>query len=485
VYVLASLARNLLAGLRLAFLLPVRSLDFRVDAAQLVLITFLSAVIDVGTDYLRAGPGPSFSITGLYGEIYAFGLLLLTAAVLAMARRLPSLLLSVPIIVLAAFPAIQLAHLIPWALKSVLEPFPFVLGAFDDFMYLWMAIVCVRAVYIALEGRGIWRWLVALAGGALVYAPILFGPLVGPLDAWWQAADAPPPGGMSPASEAVLAAQDFLLDHALDALEESRPGRADLYFVGFAPDSRRDGFRLDVEAAQQVMDERWDTGNRSLVLANNAATVAQHPFATLTYLRKTLNELGDIIDPDEDVVMVYLTGSAGADHALAAVHPPLDLVALTPQGLSQLLDAAGIRFRVIVVSTCYAGAWLEPLKDDESAVIVSSPADVASTDCRGSSEPTSFGTAFFTKGMRRADTLPAAFKIAQESLGAKAPKPEMWIGPTIAARLKALGRGGGSIGTPAVFRHRDRGPIGTNTSFQPRHRDRFIGLAGLRRLRGN
>ena len=92
-YVLASLARNLLAGLRLAFLLPVRSLDFRVDAAQLVLITFLSAVIDVGTDYLRAGPGPSFSITGLYGEIYAFGLLLLTAAVLAMARRLPSLLL--------------------------------------------------------------------------------------------------------------------------------------------------------------------------------------------------------------------------------------------------------------------------------------------------------------------------------------------------------------------------------------------------------
>lgn len=456
-YALVSLARNLLAGLRLAFLMPVRGLDFRVDVLQLLLITLISAVIDVGTDYVRAGPGASFALSGLYGEVYAFGLLLITSVIIAVATRRPAMLISVPLIVLAAFPAIQLAHLLPTYVSSALEAFPAVLGGYDDFLYVWMAIVCLRSVYVAIEGRGLRRWFVALVGGALVYAPILFGPLISPLDPWWQAADAPPAGGVSPASEAVLAAQDFLLDHVLDELEESRPGHADLYFVGFAPDSRRDGFRLDVEAAQQVMDEKWDTGRRSVVLVNNSSTVAQHPFATLTYLRKTLNELGDIIDPDEDVVMVYLAGSAGADHALAAVHPPLELVALTPQGLNQLLDAAGIRFRIIVVSSCYAGAWLEPLKDDDSAIVVSSPADVAGTDCRGLAEATRFGKAFFGEGMRRGDSLSAVFKITQDALGTKGAIPEMWIGPGIAQRLKGLGRGGGSIGTLAGLRLRHGG----------------------------
>jgi hypothetical protein len=455
IHALASLARNLLAGLRLAFLLPVQRFAFRIDVVQLVLITILSAAIDVVIDYVRAGPGALFAINGAYGELYAFGLLMLTAGIIGIATRRHAVLISIPVIVLAAFPAIQLAHLLPVATKPI-ELEPRVLGIFDDVLLVWMAIVCVRSVYVALEGRGFRRILAAVVGGAFVYAPIPFAPLIGSLDAWWQAPDAQITSGMSPASEAVLAAQDFLLDHALDELEEERPGRADLYFVGFAPDSRRDGFRADVEAAQQVMDERWDTGRRSLVLVNNLQTIAQHPFATLTYLRKTLQELGDIINPDEDVVMVYLAGSAGPDHALAAVNPPLDLIALTPQGLGQLLDNAGIRFRIIVVSTCYAGAWLDPLKDDESAVIVSSPADVHGADCEGSNAPTPFGQAFFGEGMRRADTLAAAFKLARDKLGDKAAAPEMWIGPVLAERLKALGQRGGSTGTLANLAHLKR-----------------------------
>ncbi len=76
----------------------------------------------------------------------------------------------------------------------------------------------------------------------------------------------------------------------------------------------------------------------------------------------------------------------------------------------QLLDAAKIRWRIIVVSTCYAGAWVDALKDDETAVVASSAADVRGADCAGGREPTSFGSAFFDQGMRRNDDLMRAFE---------------------------------------------------------------------------
>jgi hypothetical protein len=82
----------------------------------------------------------------------------------------------------------------------------------------------------------------------------------------------------------------------------------DLYFVGFAPDSRRPGFAADADTAQRTMDERWNTSGRSVVLVNSPLTVAERPFASITHLRKVLLEIGGIIDPDEDVVMLYLTG---------------------------------------------------------------------------------------------------------------------------------------------------------------------------------
>ena len=94
---------------------------------------------------------------------------------------------------------------------------------------------------------------------------------------------------LSPASEPVMAMQGYLLDDALDDLEDERSGVTDLYFVGFAPDSRNDGFRKELDLAQDVMDDRFDTRGRSIALINHRDTLTQKPFATLTNLRRVLN----------------------------------------------------------------------------------------------------------------------------------------------------------------------------------------------------
>ena len=78
-YALASLARNLAAGLRLSLFLPVTRLAFRIDLVQLLLLFVLSAAIDVAGDWLRTGPDRVFSLLGAGTELYSGALLLLVS----------------------------------------------------------------------------------------------------------------------------------------------------------------------------------------------------------------------------------------------------------------------------------------------------------------------------------------------------------------------------------------------------------------------
>ena len=112
----------------------------------------------------------------------------------------------------------------------------------------------------------------------------------------------------------------ILLDHVLDKLEDERPGVTDLYFVGFAPYGRQDVFRKDVEAAQR-RDGRAMGHGRPLDRARQqpADTLLTAPFATITNLRETLNEIGGAIDADDDVVMVYLASHGTRDNHLDGV----------------------------------------------------------------------------------------------------------------------------------------------------------------------
>jgi len=460
-HALTSLARNLVAGLRLALFLPVTRLAFRIDLAQLVLLFVFSALIDVGGDWLRTGDDREFSFLGFGTELYSGALLLLVSAILALVWRQRTLALAIPVIAMASVPLVQALNFLgPLAKGSsfVLD----IVGMFGGtLLQLWMVLILVRSVAAAFAPPPPQVWLLAICGGILLAAPIWLSSTFAPNDPWWQAPGAPTaaPDGMSAGSEAVLATQAVLLDHALADIADERPAATDLYFVGFSPYGRDDGFRLDVEAAQKVMDERWGTTDRSLLLVNSPQTLLTTPFATITNLRETLNEVGAAIDPEDDVVMLYLASPGGKGSRLTADLPPLSLVELTPPGLRQLLDDAGIKWRIIVVSACYSGGFIEPLKDDHTLIVTSSRAGQASPGCSRAGESTLFGEAFFQKGMGSAASFAAAFDVAkvrvakreQEARIAPPSEPQWWIGPEMADKLSGLRRGGPASGVMTRF----------------------------------
>ena len=106
------------------------------------------------------------------------------------------------------------------------------------------------------------------------------------------------------------------------------------------------------------------------------------------------------MDRDEDVLFIHLTSHGASDGELAADFWPLAVEPVVPPDLKQWLDAAGIRYRVLSISACYAGNWIAPLAADGTLVITASDADNTSYGCGKKSDLTFFGRAMYDEQLR-------------------------------------------------------------------------------------
>lgn len=194
--------------------------------------------------------------------------------------------------------------------------------------------------------------------------------------------------------------QPLLLGERLQALPPQRPGVVDLYALTFAPYADEDVFRRESELVADVIGQRFDSAGRSLQLVNHAATADVWPWATPLNLQRAIRHLGGLIDRDEDIVFIHLTSHGAQDGQLAAQFWPLSVAAVTPQQLKAWLDEAGIRHRVISVSACYSGSWIEPLRDDHTLVMTAADAEHTSFGCGRQSALTYFGRAMYDEQLR-------------------------------------------------------------------------------------
>jgi len=195
--------------------------------------------------------------------------------------------------------------------------------------------------------------------------------------------------------EKVFYDQFYQLDQALQPLQPQQPGVSDLYFVGFGSYSYQDVFMREVNHIQYSVDSSLGTYGRSLLLINNEKTVEQQPIASATNLQLALNYLGEQMDVEEDVLMLYLTSHGSSEHQLSVEMWPLPLNDITPQDLRQQLDESGVRWRIIMVSACYSGGFIEPLQDAHTLIVTASAADKSSFGCSDANEYTYFGEALF------------------------------------------------------------------------------------------
>ncbi|WP_131667758.1 C13 family peptidase [Psychrobacter pygoscelis] len=244
--------------------------------------------------------------------------------------------------------------------------------------------------------------------------------------------------------ETALYRQPLLLKDALKAVEPNIPGKTDWYFLGVAGYADQDVFRSEINQVRQLFDVRFGTSGRSMVLINNKYSWSDEPIATKTSIYQALRRIGQQMNADEDVLFLTLSSHGDRD-ILVLENQPIDMDNLDPTWLRETLDKVGIRWRVIVVSACYSGSFIDELASPTTVIITAASSDKMSFGCTNSAEMTYFGEAFFAESLRDNTSFAAAFKAAsarvherESMMGFEPSEPQMVVGKLMQTALPAF-----------------------------------------------
>jgi hypothetical protein len=435
------LSRNLLAGARLALFLPVRPLDFRISAAQCVALVTACLALWFALGVLQEGIPGELDFDALTAALAGIPILLGVCLVAARVFREARLAPAFAVVLLASAPTfliVDYAVALAATLAGLSYPAPL------DWAFLaWAFGITARAQTVLTGWRGRRSALALLLFVALL--AVLME--IGPRGELWVAAggDEADEGEQRLTQEEVFHRQGRLLDERLAALAPERPGLADLYFVGVAADAGQETFSSEVASIKELLDERFDTAGRSIALVNDPATLTEQPIATVSNLRTALAYLGNTIDTEEDIVLLHITTHGSSDFRLAFDLPPLELAQLTPSSLARMLADSGIKWKVVVISACFSGGFIEPLKDDNTLVITAADASHSSFGCSYDSDYTWFSEALYDEALRETFSFAEAFKAAKKTVSEReraegfAPSnPQIAMGSAIRKKLAAL-----------------------------------------------
>ena len=244
--------------------------------------------------------------------------------------------------------------------------------------------------------------------------------------------------------EAIFDRQRDLIDAEFAKLAPSRLGVPEIYFVGFASFAGQDVFRREVTSVRDLMDERFATKDRSLLLLNHRDTTAELPLASATNLARSLTRLGRIMNVDKDALVLFIT-THGLPNRLAVEFPRLGLNDMSPGMLKAALDRSGIRNRILVISACYSGSFIETLKTPHTLIMTAARADRPSFGCSNERSWTFFGDALFNRALRETRSFTDAFDRAKATVTGwererkfDPSEPQMFAGDQIRPLLDAL-----------------------------------------------
>lgn len=248
--------------------------------------------------------------------------------------------------------------------------------------------------------------------------------------------------------EAAFYVQPLLLNRALAQLQEGEQGVTDWYFLGVGGAAYQSVFRREVESVQSLFDNRFSADGHSIVLINDDDTTLSQPIATRTSISKAIETIGERMNKDEDVLFLFLTSHGSADGVFELNNAPLQIQSLTPDWLKNQLDSAGIKWRVVVVSSCFSGTFIPPLQNPQSLIITASAANKTSFGCTDDADFTYFGRAFFDEALRQEHSLVNAFETAKMTIAERekeegfAPsQPQIYIGTEMEQALPMLEEG--------------------------------------------
>jgi hypothetical protein len=404
---------------------------------QLTALFILNLLVWAALDTLHAETGAQLRLDGLYD--WSFYLLLAFFAVALVARAYSpqgdTRSLLIPALCVSPYVLISFWFLTDLSQVDSRPGLELVAAV----LYLTLLTVrIIQAAYATARARPV---LVAII--LVIAAPFVLRGL--DLDTrLWLTDDVSEEADDSSGEESLLYDQPARLVAAAEHMAPRQPDTTNVFYLGFAGDGEQDIFKREELFAQQILGEHFDSADRSVDLINDNDDRDSYPLATVSGLQQSLKLIASRMDVDQDVLVLMLT-SHGSRDGVAVVNGTLPLLQLSPIDLRHALDESGIKWRVVIVSACYSGVFVDALGGDDTLIITAADADHSSFGCDDDRDLTYFGEAFLKDSVPTTHSLEAAFRkaaglIQQRETSEHKPRsnPQMSLGAHMREKLEGL-----------------------------------------------
>lgn len=431
-------ARNFIGAFRLATVGHCSRDDFRLSVGHLVFALFALWIAVIVGAKMAAGARAEFWIWGVAGFAAQLYVWLTAVALLCwLYGRAADAVAVVIVLIYTAVPVALFSGLCEFiALALGVEPGPDYQGLFINAVLLWYALCFYRTFALLIGGGRLQATAATLlyASAAVAIVDMLPAPGI-----FYR----PEPSVDGLDIEAIYYRQPDLVERQLATLSAERPDAIDIYFVSLAAFASQDVFMHEALGAQRIAEQRLALGQRSMSLINNRKTLDALPLANLPNLQHTMRRLAQIIDVDNDIVFLFLTSHGSGSGSLTSEFSDIAPHDLYAHAIRQTLDESGILWRVVVVSACFSGSFIDELRSPNTLVITAAAADRASFGCRHENNWTYFGQAYFAQALQQTHDLVRAFALAQAAIerrerneGKLASLPQLHVGKQIERHLQ-------------------------------------------------
>ena len=442
---------NLANAIRLVVFRAVRAERIPVAWWQIAIFGLISLVMPLVHDVHSIGTGGEIAWDTVPAALVHLPILLLASIAVAysLGRGAETLLLLQAFLMIAAVIDVAVYVIYLAAYTPRIQRFSRIISYDGDLApTVWLALACGKAAADLLWASLPRRMLAYGLCAILIIVP--FTHVDRDLSVWQRLADDQEPASLDvhqKLDENIFYEQPNVLAHELAAVKPGRRGIIDLYFIGIGGYADQDVFMKEIDAVSHLFQDSFGTAGKTIRLVNNRKTLASLPIASMTSLRASLRRVAEVMDKDEDILFLFLTSHGSKTHRLSLDLWPLRLQELKPEQLRTMLDESGIQNRVIIISACYSGGFIDPLKDKNTLVISASAVDKNSFGCSNEAEWTYFGKAYFDEALRKTHSFVDAFEIAkpviaelEKKQGYIASEPQIALGETIKSKLSQLTR---------------------------------------------
>jgi Peptidase C13 family len=409
-------------------------------AAIIVLcVSCLSAWMAV--DWWQRQPDPEFSIDGIpLLAWYVLAVLALAGLLRWRARSRPAFGATL-VVALGAVPVpLLLVGVIPFYLQ---QPWLWWAGV----AALYLCVFFMRGLH-AVTGRP--QRSTALVAVLFVAAFMWSSDAADAIPDVWNPRDATALGSASEDElaerEAALFEQADRIDAALEPVHRDATAALQAFFLGFAGVGDQKVFAQEIGLASRVLGERFNIGDRHLSLINDQRDLGRAPLASVTALNYALQGLAERMDTGKDVLFLSISSHGSQEPSIAVSNSGFPLTSLTAEDLEEALRESGIQWRVILISACYAGGFIDALRDPKTIVITAAAKDRTSFGCSNDSDLTYFGEAFYRDALPGAKSLRDAFEAAKKAITEREHRehetpsnPQAYFGAEIEAKLGGMG----------------------------------------------